>query len=352
MSTGFEIVKLALDELHPSPGFADWLAREQLSIAITKGNSLGFVGLAPDGSVSYEDEPFGFCLGLHSSDSDTVFVASRYQIWRLENALPPERTDAGGRDRLFLPQTAWTTGMLGIRDLAVTPDGDVVFVNGLFSCLSAPSSTLNFEPLWLPPFISALEPEERCHMTGVALADGRPAFVTCAAATDQPNGWRERQRDGGVVVSVPDGEVIAGGLSMPYSPVLRDSRLWLCAGGAGELSVIDAGTGNARPVAALPGFTRGLALKGGSAVVATSQPHRGETFEGLPLADRLGASGARGQCGIFVVELESGRIEHSLLFHGGASEIHALALLPGVRAANAVRFSGDQAQELVTFPSP
>ena len=348
--TRFGLIRLTLDELDPSPGFADWLARERMSIAITKGNSLFLIGLAGDGSVAFIDCQFGLCMGLATTGPDTLFLATRYQLWRLENALPPGATDDAGHDRIYLPQTAWTTGTLLVRDLAIEGEGTPLFVNGLFSCLSTVSGRLSFEPTWLPPFVSGLAPEDRCYLSGLALEDGQPAVVTSASRSDRRGGWREHQRDGGVVVSVTTGEVIATGLSMPYSPLLADGRLWLCLGGSGELATIDRADGGVTAVAELPGFTRGLEVRGGRAVVATSGPHRGETFDGLPLSDRLHGSDAAGRCGIFVIELESGRVEHSLLFSGGSSEIHGLRLLPGVRFATAVPFTGSDVQELVTVP--
>ena len=42
-------------------------------------------------------------------------------------------------------------------------------VNTLFSCLSALHPYHSFAPRWMPPFISALIPEDRCHLNGLAL---------------------------------------------------------------------------------------------------------------------------------------------------------------------------------------
>lgn len=350
--SGFELVKLVLDELDPSPGFLDWLADARLSVAVTKGNSLCLIGRAPDDSLAFDDCQFGACMGLAAAGPDTLFLATRYQIWRLENAVPEGQVSPDGDDRLYLPQAAWTTGNLLVRDLSVTLAGEVMFVNGLFSCLSAPSVRLNFEPVWLPPFVSRLAPEDRCHLSGLALEDARPKFVTSASRTDQPAGWRDHQREGGVVVSVETGDVVVSGLSMPCSPVLAGDRLWLCLGGSGELATADPEDGSVTRVTALPGFARGLAVHDGRAVVGVSGPPRGETFSGLPLEGRLNGSEAGGRCGIFVIELASGRVEHSLLFSGGSLAIQALALLQGVRSSAAVSFAGPEVQELVTFPAP
>jgi uncharacterized protein (TIGR03032 family) len=349
--SGPELIRLTFDEVQASPGFADWLASEQISIALTKGNSLGFVGVDNDGSVSYLERQFGTCMGLKAVGSQGMLLATRYQIWRLENALPDGEMTVDGHDRLFLPQAAWTTGALLVRDLTVTAEGGVIFVNGLFSCLSAPSSRLNFEPVWLPRFVSGLAAEDRCHLSGVALAPDGTGFATSASRSDCARGWREHQRDGGVVMAVPTGRLIAEGLSMPCSPALRDGCLWLCLGGDGELAVIDLADGSLTRVAPVPGFTRGLALHGGQAVVGVSHPSRGETFDGLALAQRLSGADSRGMCGIFVIELGTGKVEHSLQLAGGSGEIQALAVLPGARSPTAVAFNGDEVQQLVTVPT-
>lgn len=345
----FELVRLRFDEVTASEGFGAWLAEQRLSIAVSKGNSLWLIGARASGGLSLCEQQFGLCMGLAAAGPDSLFLATRYQIWRLENSLPGGQVTDDGHDHLYLPQMAWTTGMLSVRDLRVGGEGEVWFVNGLFSCLCRPSATLNFDPAWLPPFVSALAPEERCGLSGLALADGRPAFVTSASRSDEPGGWRQRSRDGGVVVSVPDGEVVAAGLSMPCSPLLDGETLWLCCAGTGELVAVDLRSGGVTRLVVLPGLARGLAIRGQQAVVATSRPPRAENLAGVSLEEHLEGGPAR--CGVHIVDLASGRVEHSLTFAAGSPEIHALALLEGVGSARSVSFTGEEVQELVTVPA-
>ena len=345
----FQLVRLEFHEVDASPGFAGWLEREGVSLAFTNGGRLFFVGRRPDGSLEVTNAPYGPCTAVAPSGPDSLFLATRYQIWRLDNALPRGQQADAGHDRLFIPQTAWTTGLLGVHDLALGADGRPVFVNSRFSCLSTVSERLNFEPLWLPPFVSALASEDRCHLTGLATEDGRPAYVTCAAAVDTAEGWRPHRAGGGVVVRVSDGDIVCHGLSVPHSPRLRDGRLWLANGGAGELGVIDVGTGRYEPVAELPGFCRGLALHGRFAVVGASKPPRDDTFEGLAVQHRMGADL---ECGVFVVDLETARVDHQLVLRGGGTEVFDVAVLPGARSPVAVAMQGDDVQDLVTVPCP
>jgi uncharacterized protein (TIGR03032 family) len=92
-----------------------------------------------------------------------------------------------------------------------------VFVNTLFSCLARVSATHSFRALWRPPFISRLAAEDHCHLNGLALRDGRPAYVTAGAETDVADCWRDHRTGGGVVIDVAESRIVCRGLSMPHS---------------------------------------------------------------------------------------------------------------------------------------
>jgi uncharacterized protein (TIGR03032 family) len=108
---------------------------------------------------------------------------------------------------------------------------------------------------------------------------------------------------GGCLIDVSTGANVAGGLSMPHSPRLRDGRLWLLESGTGRLLLIDAVTGQRQIVAELPGFARGLALCGPYALIGLSKICSTSAMDGVPLAQRREQS----RCGIAVVDLRSGR---------------------------------------------
>ena len=122
----------------------------------------------------------------------------------------------------------------------------MIFVNTLFGCLATFSPRASFQPLWRPPFLSALVPEDRCHLNGLAMRDGRPAYVTAVAASDVADGWRDRRRDGGCVIDVASGGIVASGLSMPHSPRWYRDRLWVLNSGTGEFGSVAAGGGDLR----------------------------------------------------------------------------------------------------------
>src|SRR5262249_9876805 len=77
----------------------------------------------------------------------------------------------------------------------------------------------------------------------------------------------------------------------------------------------------------MPGFTRGLDCYGPLAFVGLSQVRESALFSGLPLTERL----TERTCGVWVVQLESGRPVALLKFEEAVQEIFAVQVLPRVR---------------------
>jgi uncharacterized protein (TIGR03032 family) len=201
------------------------------------------------------------------------------------------------------------------------------FVNTRFNCLCTRSDSYSFVPRWRPSFVSQLAPEDRCHLNGLGLRDGRPRYVTALGETDTPGGWRERKRDGGVLIDLEANEVVVRGLSMPHSPRWHDGRLWVLESGNGGLGVVDPATGQVETVARLPGFTRGLDFAGRYAFVGLSQVRESAVFSGIPMAE---APVAERACGVWVVDTVTGQTVAFVKFQDAVQEIFAVQVLPGV----------------------
>jgi uncharacterized protein (TIGR03032 family) len=275
-------------------------------------------------------------MGL-CGDAQSLWMTSLFQLWRFENLLQPGQ-EHEGYDRLYVPRVGYTTGDLDIHDVATGNLGRVVFVNTLFSCLAVVCESHSFAPLWKPPFITKLAAEDRCHLNGLAMQDGRPRYVTAVAATDSPEAWRENRREGGIVLDCQTNEIIARGLSMPHSPRLYRDQLWLLNAGSGHFGRLDRKTGRFEPLTFCPGFLRGMAFVGDYAVVATSQPRENRTFTGLELDDNLTARGAEARCQLAVIDLRTFDLVHSLRFEGVIRELYDVIVLPGVRRPMALGF--------------
>ena len=198
--------------------FPSWLAGQNASLAFTtyETGKLFLIGLKLNGRLSVFSRNFNRAMGLWS-DGQTLYLSTAYQLWRFENLLEPGQL-SNGYDRLYCPMSSSTTGDIDIHDIGVESSGRVVFINTLFSCLATPSARQSFEPVWRPPFITALAPEDRCHMNGLAMKDGVATHVSCVSRSDVAAGWRDRRSQGGVLIDVRTNEIALDGLSMPHSP--------------------------------------------------------------------------------------------------------------------------------------
>ena len=235
-----------------------------LLISTYQAGQLVAVGVA-DGQLNFSFRGFDRAMGV-AVGADRIAVGGKAQIWSLHAhpELAPSLAPAGRYDGCWLPRSSIVTGGIQCHELAWgttdSGDPDLWVVNTLFSCLAGLDSRYNFVPRWRPPFVSQLAPQDRCHLNGLAMRDGSPAFVTVMARTDEPGGWRKSRNDSGAVLDVASGEAVTTGLAMPHSPRWHDGNLFVLNSGMGRLERVDLATGRREPIAAVPGYARGLAI--------------------------------------------------------------------------------------------
>lgn len=266
--------------------------------------------------------PMGMAL-----DGDRLAIGTKTQVWEFVNVpAVAARLDPPGRhDACYLPRSSHFTGDIQIHEMAWGAGGDLWVVNTRFSCLCTLDRSASFRPRWRPPFVSELEPSDRCHLNGLGMVDGKPKYVTALGETDAMGGWRENKARGGVVIDVDSGAVITRGLSMPHSPRWYAGRLWVCESGAGTFGFIDLNTGKYEPVAQTPGFTRGLDFAGPFAFVGLSQVRESAVFSGIAITERL--TEEERTCGVCVIDLRSGQVVGVLRFETAVQEVFAVTLL-------------------------
>jgi uncharacterized protein (TIGR03032 family) len=335
-------------DLNASPGFRQWLADHDVSLALTtyQSNRLILIGRSADGErLALNERLFDSPMGLFH-ESGTLTVTCRYQLWQLANRLPPGKTHEGG-DQLYVPRQSWITGDVNAHEVVIDREGHLLFVNTDFSCLATLDPDYSFRPVWQPPFITRLVAEDRCHLNGLALHDGVPTFMTACSGTDTAAGWRDHRVGGGLVMHLPSNQIIATGLSMPHSPRWHGDRLWLLNSGSGEIGYLDGE--RFVPVTFVPGFARGLAFHGDFAVVGLSKL-RSAAFTGLVLEERLAAAATSAQCGIVVFDLKRGEVAEWLYFGSVIEELFDIVLLQGARQPRALGLQDDAIQRLVTLP--
>lgn len=337
-------------EISASRQFTSWMQEHQLSLAFTtyQAAMLFLIGTQPNGKLSMFRRTLPRCMGM-TVNGDSLFVSSLYQIWRFENILERGKTHKGF-DRIFVPQASYVTGDIDAHDMAIGGKGRLVFINTLFSCLAALSETHSFVPLWTPPFISKVAAEDRCHLNGLAMRNGRPAHVTAISEGDVPDGWRDHRRDGGCVIDVANSQIVLRGLSMPHSPRWYRDRLYLHNSGTGEFGWVDFEARKFRPICFLPGYLRGLDFIGDFAVVGLSKPRRNREFGGLVLQERLAEKKATPRCAVGIVDLRSGDAVHWLRMDGAVEELYDVAVLPNCRCPMAIGFQTDEIRRVLHLP--
>ena len=179
---------------------------------------------ADNGVLNTHFRGFNRPMGLAVS-GDRLAIGTGLEIWEYHNlpAVAARLEPAGRHDGCFMPRSGHVTGDIQIHEMAwaqprsqesgvrgqgsefkgqgaagksrgadgsftlapdscsPTPDScsltpELWFVNTRFSCLCTLDSVHSFVPRWRPPFITALAPEDRCHLNGLAMAQRRARF--------------------------------------------------------------------------------------------------------------------------------------------------------------------------------
>lgn len=278
------------------------------------------------------DKPMGLAI-----DGNRLAVGAATSIWEFHN-LPAvcgkvdAKVNTSGEnlvrhDACFLPRTTHWTGDIQIHEMTWIgsgEDAELWAVNTRFSCLCRRSHLYSFDPVWRPSFIDRYVPGDCCHLNGLAVRDGKVRYVTALGETNEPNGWRANKKDGGLLIDVQTNDVLCRGLSMPHSPRWYRDRLWVLQSGHGGIGYIDPSTGQYQSVATLSGFTRGLSFAGPLAFIGLSQVRESAVFGGIPIAEE---ALEKRQCGVWVVNIETGQTIGFVQFQDAVQEIFAVETL-------------------------
>ena len=267
------------------------------------------------------DRPMGLAV-----DREKLAIGTAYQIIELRNvpAVAQKLEPLGKHDACYLPRRTHITGDIDIHEMAYAND-ELWFINTRFSCLCTLDKINSFVPRWRPNFINAYDLSDRCHLNGLSIRNNRPQYITALGETNEAAGWRKNKANGGILIDIPSNEIICRGLSMPHSPRWYREELWVLESGNGSLAKVDLSSGKLTTVAQVPGFTRGLAFWENLAFIGLSQIRETAVFSGLPITKSL----TERNCGVWVVNINTGEIIAFLRFESGVQEIFAIGIIPG-----------------------
>ena len=338
-----------------SASFPALLAQLQLSLAVTtyQAGKLMLIRSA-GGKLSTLLRSFEQPMGLAvSAELDRMVVGTRRTVWTLrsEPRIAPQLDPPGRHDACLVPRRAHVTGGIQGHEIALL-GGRIWIVNTLLSCLcTIDDEDFGFVPQWRPPFVDRLAGEDRCHLTGIAVEDGKIRYATALGETNTAGGWREHKVTGGILLNVESGATLAHGLCMPHSPRIHDGKLYVLDSGRGHLCQVDRQSGELWTVAELPGYARGLAFRGGYAFVGLSklrEKNEQSPFGGLPIADRY--DDTERKCGVCAVELASGQVAGFMYFEAGCTELFDIQVLPGMRWPTVVGFADETLDGILVAP--
>ncbi len=336
----------ALRSVH-TRSFVDLLKKLGCSVLVTTYQAGKLAILREnDGVINTHFQVYRRPMGLaHDSGRLALGTAATVEEFRNMADVAAKLDPPGRHDAAYLPRNSHVTGNIDIHEMAYGGD-ELWIVNTRFSCLCTLDRAHSFVPRWRPPFISGYAPEDRCHLNGLEMIEGRPKYVTALGQSDEAGGWRDNKAAGGVLLDVDSGEAICTGLSMPHSPRWHDGRLWLLESGNGTLSTVDPDSGRIETVVELPGFTRGLDFYGPFAFIGLSQVRESATFSGIRLTERE----AERHSGVWVVDLRSGRIVAFLKFEEAVQEVFAVTVLPSMRFPDVL--AADNPQVPISYALP
>lgn len=257
-----------------------------------------------------------------------IAVGGKDWIYFLKNApaLSLRVGTPNTHDACFLIRGAHYTSEISVHEL-VWGQQQLVVTNTRFSCLCSLDNNYSFVPQWQPAFVSELAPDDRCHLNGVALIDGKPKYATVLGQTNTSGGWRPNKATDGCVLEIPTSKVVVTGLSMPHSPRVQLDHLLVLNSGMGQVTRVSLTSGQKESMLELPGYPRGLAIAGQLAFIGLSKVRETATFGSLPICERFDDL----KCGVAIMDLQTGKQVGLFEFQSGVDEIFDVQLLPGIR---------------------
>lgn len=221
------------------------------------------------------------------------------------------------------PRSIISTGKILSHEIVATDKGTTYFVNTRYSAISAYHNGIISEKFWAPPFLTEWEPEDFCHLNGMAFFDGEPQVATCLATANFAYGWRLFPHNSGALMNIKTNSFLCTGLSVPHSPRCIGNLVYYLESGVSSLCTLCLTTGKTETLLKIPGFARGMAIKGKYAFIGTSIIRNSNLWNDLPVKLEFPNS----LPGIVIVDLISRTIVSSMCLQGSIYEIFDVQLI-------------------------
>lgn len=323
-----------------SNNFTQWLQTHDCCLIASSYNSQQIYGIGVNpnnkNACSMWISTFMRPMGLTYDDS-RLSISTFGRIINFVNV--GETTNQFGKfNPSFVMSNVNFIGDADTHDLRIG-DNSPYLILSKYNCIAQLSTTASFNVYWVPDWISVPDKdkplsvknlyfEDRCHLNGLCLLNGKPKYVSAAAQTDFLNAWKEgNNQSQGVIIDVTDNSIYCSNLWSPHSPKLYNGTLWLLESGTGYLGYVLDGKFIKKKF--FPGFLRGLDFVDNYAVVSTSLDRHDTSFSNIPLSKELDAKKMPSKCCIWIVSMDTMNIEEYLEFTEGVTELYEVCAIKG-----------------------
>lgn len=307
----------------------NWLQQNKCNILVSSFNTGHVFTISTRNS-----DPFMYvaslprCMGM-DYNNDKLTLSTMGNIFTYKNLGELDDVDHGHFDINFSPDKGIYNSDVDIHDIVNTDDGKVYYISALFSCICTPSESneYTFDVYWKPPWISKISAEDRCHLNGLCCINNKPAFVTSVCMSDTTRTWSDNSKEKkGIIYDVVNNEIYCKDLIFPHSPRWHNDSLWLLESGSGYLGYVK-DNAFVRKVF-IPGFLRGLVFHNNFAIVTTSLDRHFKNFKEYELGKTLEEKNAKEKCGIWIIDIQTFDIVHTMIFTGSVKELYDVKIVP------------------------
>ena len=277
-----------------------------------------------------------------------VLEKDQEELEELREKKEKELAELKKADTLYMPRASLVTGMINIHDIAWGDEGLWV-VNSTFSCLSTLSPDNSFVARWKPKFITELVPEDRCHLNGMAMLNGKPKYVTTFNKKNSLDSWTDTKKYDGTLIDIDTDEILLDEMVMPHSPKVYKDKVYVCESGLGIVWEFDPKTKEKKQVVKLKGFTRGLYFYGGLMFVGLSQVRTSSITDPIPLSKE-----DKTYSGVWIINMDNNTEIGYIKFDGDLDQVYDIAIMPDTsypelleRESTLIRYLFDFKEEII-----
>jgi len=318
-----------------------------LAISTYQAGKLVFISALNESKIVQLPRTFDKPMGIAQDyEKDKLAIACKDEVIVFSNSKELAKhypRSPNKYDSLYMPRLTYHTGTLDIHDLNFGQNNELYGVNTLFSSIIKLDDDYNFRPVWTPSFIDKMVAEDRCHLNGMAMLNGKPKYVTAFGQGNSFQSWRDTITTGGVIIDVDTNEIIVEGLAMPHTPRIFNGELYTLLSATGELIKVNREAGTYEVIVKLDGFVRGMDLHQDYLFIGLSKLRKNSsTFAKLNLEAN--------EAGIVVVHLPTGSVAGKITYQTSLDEIYDVHVLPNTVRPNIMNTIRPDYKEGVTTP--